>query len=106
MIRRPPRSTLFPYTTLFRSMAKRSNPIRPSPREVDGLLQLGDRLVIPAHLLITQAETPVRYKELRVEALDLLQLLNGLFILPPKVGDDSFIGLNRQGERVQLPGAP
>src|SRR5256885_10009715 len=27
MIRRPPRSTLFPYTTLFRSLrAKRSNP--------------------------------------------------------------------------------
>src|SRR3989441_5654678 len=24
MIRRPPRSTLFPYTTLFRSMAKRT----------------------------------------------------------------------------------
>src|SRR3712207_7997724 len=28
MIRRPPRSTLFPYTTLFRS---RFEPIRPSP---------------------------------------------------------------------------
>src|SRR2546428_7340051 len=25
MIRRPPRSTLFPYTTLFRSVARRSN---------------------------------------------------------------------------------
>src|SRR5256885_13183980 len=25
MIRRPPRSTLFPYTTLFRSIAKRSS---------------------------------------------------------------------------------
>src|SRR5258707_2029547 len=30
MIRRPPRSTLFPYTTLFRSL--RRSPIRPSPR--------------------------------------------------------------------------
>src|SRR5256886_9749620 len=27
MIRRPPRSTLFPYTTLFRSMAKRLHAI-------------------------------------------------------------------------------
>src|SRR5947207_6297407 len=27
MIRRPPRSTLFPYTTLFRSWFVRSNPI-------------------------------------------------------------------------------
>src|SRR3712207_7538084 len=29
MIRRPPRSTLFPYTTLFRSL--RGNPIQPGP---------------------------------------------------------------------------
>src|SRR2546430_10734199 len=29
MIRRPPRSTLFPYTTLFRSLPQRSSP--PSP---------------------------------------------------------------------------
>src|SRR6202158_6431593 len=27
MIRRPPRSTLFPYTTLFRSLAGRSGPV-------------------------------------------------------------------------------
>src|SRR5256884_7620081 len=27
MIRRPPRSTLFPYTTLFRSIRKRSKPL-------------------------------------------------------------------------------
>src|SRR5258707_8655496 len=44
MIRRPPRSTLFPYTTLFRSSATRAPPIiillfigspkpRPPPRE-------------------------------------------------------------------------
>src|SRR2546425_8536456 len=32
MIRRPPRSTLFPYTTLFRSAAK---PLRHPPREVE-----------------------------------------------------------------------
>src|SRR2546427_3551332 len=28
MIRRPPRSTLFPYTTLFRSKPKRAGPLR------------------------------------------------------------------------------
>src|SRR5256885_5950151 len=35
MIRRPPRSTLFPYTTLFRSAARASHrprPRQPSPR--------------------------------------------------------------------------
>src|SRR3712207_7344856 len=52
MIRRPPRSTLFPYTTLFRSTAParrpssapcgvqlrgahRGHPLRPAPREVE-----------------------------------------------------------------------
>src|SRR2546422_1094214 len=34
MIRRPPRSTLFPYTTLFRSPAARP-PSRPRPRARD-----------------------------------------------------------------------
>src|SRR5437588_9631371 len=29
MIRRPPRSTLFPYTTLFRSSSSRLSPARP-----------------------------------------------------------------------------
>src|SRR3712207_6975447 len=29
MIRRPPRSTLFPYTTLFRSSCRRSGGLRP-----------------------------------------------------------------------------
>src|SRR5258705_13796955 len=38
MIRRPPRSTLFPYTTLFRSLAVRMVAIalRPSARVGDG----------------------------------------------------------------------
>src|SRR5437762_4710628 len=31
MIRRPPRSTLFPYTTLFRSETRRKNPGGPNP---------------------------------------------------------------------------
>src|SRR3712207_6939040 len=33
MIRRPPRSTLFPYTTLFRSWSGRSGDRPPAPRE-------------------------------------------------------------------------
>src|SRR5256885_9574581 len=32
MIRRPPRSTLFPYTTLFRSRCRRSSPVPPLRR--------------------------------------------------------------------------
>src|SRR5260370_29436538 len=33
MIRRPPRSTLFPYTTLFRSPETQNECFRPSPKE-------------------------------------------------------------------------
>src|SRR2546421_4862386 len=33
MIRRPPRSTLFPYTTLFRSQTIRQSPLRNRKRE-------------------------------------------------------------------------
>src|SRR2546430_13964263 len=38
MIRRPPRSTLFPYTTLFRSV---SDPW-PQPRKIAGVIDFGD----------------------------------------------------------------
>src|SRR5947207_11311694 len=31
MIRRPPRSTLFPYTTLFRSLEKEKQKMKPKP---------------------------------------------------------------------------
>src|SRR5258707_4550263 len=44
MIRRPPRSTLFPYTTLFRSLAQRvatSRIIRSSIAKSNGLVTVG-----------------------------------------------------------------
>src|SRR5256885_5235423 len=41
MIRRPPRSTLFPYTTLFRSIPARSRKIAHSGREKARLHQSG-----------------------------------------------------------------
>src|SRR2546430_13634716 len=44
MIRRPPRSTLFPYTTLFRSpvpAVAAAHPSRPSARPALGLLSSG-----------------------------------------------------------------
>src|SRR3712207_6911740 len=51
MIRRPPRSTLFPYTTLFRSLA------RPPEREGDAVIRLarshrrGRRLPMPQRVV-------------------------------------------------------
>src|SRR2546425_6781473 len=48
MIRRPPRSTLFPYTTLFRSVLKKDLPERGAGRlllkEGVKVRQIGDRL--------------------------------------------------------------
>src|SRR2546429_4010904 len=43
MIRRPPRSTLFPYTTLFRSLARRDTSCSPPVRQ-------SDRSSLPASL--------------------------------------------------------
>src|SRR5437870_10295300 len=45
MIRRPPRSTLFPYTTLFRSGARRDRLLRSERRELppDGAQRLPGR---------------------------------------------------------------
>src|SRR2546429_3588947 len=45
MIRRPPRSTLFPYTTLFRSVLQRGDPERMESRGVDGA-EVGDPVVV------------------------------------------------------------
>src|SRR5258708_13240655 len=61
MIRRPPRSTLFPYTTLFRSgrrpvlaLAARSSPRAPSPRPAPPLTRSEEHtseLQSPDHLV-------------------------------------------------------
>src|SRR3712207_8936819 len=48
MIRRPPRSTLFPYTTLFRSVSSRRRSLRRAGREL-GRAE-GDRSdAVPVH---------------------------------------------------------
>src|SRR5256885_3179931 len=49
MIRRPPRSTLFPYTTLFRSRSRRDTPPElPPPQSVFGPLEPDPESVPPA----------------------------------------------------------
>src|SRR3990170_8789305 len=64
MIRRPPRSTLFPYTTLFRS-----------PLQLL-LLVLGDRRLglLDQRQHIAHAEDPRRHP-IRVEVLELIEFL-------------------------------
>src|SRR2546427_5605596 len=48
MIRRPPRSTLFPYTTLFRSYGSATHERLPASRHRQQQLQLVGRLAQPA----------------------------------------------------------
>src|SRR3712207_8333488 len=48
MIRRPPRSTLFPYTTLFRSPAERGGDQAPVRREMSEKLKVGIRPALDA----------------------------------------------------------
>src|SRR2546426_4163415 len=57
MIRRPPRSTLFPYTTLFRSSLPRPGPAWPAPTHVKSFPQ-PPRVEIPAR-------SRVRWRPLR-----------------------------------------
>src|SRR2546422_11250736 len=60
MIRRPPRSTLFPYTTLFRSVVKsgaarlgrEGHEQKAARSEIPGDHQSGDRLEVAARLFL------------------------------------------------------
>src|SRR5437588_12123276 len=55
MIRRPPRSTLFPYTTLFRSQRRNADPMRVLGREHRGNGRGHDHT--PARLLVRLVRT-------------------------------------------------
>src|SRR2546429_1142585 len=99
MIRRPPRSTLFPYTTLFRSFsaprrADQRGRMRERERQYYWLLSpprpqclsaVGQRLLGTCPSVRSRVNPPVRHGKFRVNFLDLLQLLNGLVVLPAKV---------------------
>src|SRR3712207_3421666 len=70
MIRRPPRSTLFPYTTLFRSRARQQHDAHPLVRvgAAQGVLESGDERVVQGVALVG----PVQRHE-RARALDRVQ---------------------------------
>src|SRR5207253_8020949 len=80
MIRRPPRSTLFPYTTLFRSVAPRSLPRlrrrrhllgarRDDPRSEEHTSELQSRGHLVCRLLLEKKNnTPIRALVLPLDA--------------------------------------
>src|SRR3712207_7512665 len=70
MIRRPPRSTLFPYTTLFRSILGQRHPDR--PRQVAALVLRRRRIVegggVPAVALRRRREHRLDRKSTRLNS--------------------------------------
>src|SRR5260370_11285382 len=102
MIRRPPRSTLFPYTTLFRSLpttgrARRGGPARgfhglvprqvgSSRRSEEHTSELQSHLNLVCRLLLEKKkifieEAGHHYVVVRVDTLIVVQLLLGLRIV-------------------------
>src|SRR5256884_703639 len=91
MIRRPPRSTLFPYTTLFRSMTSPNQPV--SPNMVQASLTIHDNpptgvTVLSFDIDVTGAELqpsetgtqPVRSEEHSSELQSRLHLVCRLLL--------------------------
>src|SRR5260370_26844213 len=65
MIRRPPRSTLFPYTTLFRSVGRAGRPMQDLDRAIRIYMQLKYR-----RALGTQAAFVVRAARIALDVHD------------------------------------
>src|SRR3712207_9133139 len=82
MIRRPPRSTLFPYTTLFRSRGgEHDHPGSPFPGDPPGQIELGGEIRVElriADVLVAPVEPAIHQfppveqddREVWVEPLD------------------------------------
>src|SRR5256885_10483368 len=79
MIRRPPRSTLFPYTTLFRSVGVLAQPLLPGDRStfLGGDDPLPDRIdrkstrLNSSHLVISYAVFCLKKKRIGIESVPL-----------------------------------
>src|SRR2546422_1638344 len=75
MIRRPPRSTLFPYTTLFRSLQTHS-----TPRDVVAELQLRGHKVVTVGPFMMDTGTTPRSEEHTSELQSRLHLVCRLLL--------------------------
>src|SRR3989449_7684816 len=75
MIRRPPRSTLFPYTTLFRS-SDASHPAEPETRVIAGARAVANLI----QQLVARADHTVRSEEHTSELQSRLHLVCRLLL--------------------------
>src|SRR3712207_5194647 len=103
MIRRPPRSTLFPYTTLFRSLltteGKRSLPSEKNEEKelLEALAERGE---------ITPITAAMRTSLTADEAADILDKFVGKGHLHPRVEEGIQSYALREPDRVGLKGTP
>src|SRR2546430_6704387 len=78
MIRRPPRSTLFPYTTLFRSLSTRNQALLPLIAAIGGM-------IVPACIYLTiNVNDPVDRKSTRLNSSHS-QISYAVFCLKKKI---------------------
>src|SRR5687767_15324627 len=89
MIRRPPRSTLFPYTTLFRSpsAAGKSQPLGNAGGRIEPQSQqrLGGRIVAVLHGTDNPRESQLRSEEHTSELQSLAYLVCRLLLEKKKI---------------------
>src|SRR3712207_7980763 len=71
MIRRPPRSTLFPYTTLFRSMERRALDAFLRREEVTRIFNLRGELMRFRRILVPMEEVASRLEHRDMPCIDL-----------------------------------
>src|SRR5256886_12008570 len=100
MIRRPPRSTLFPYTTLFRSLFSRE-PIQASVQALHGLASCAEWTGVALSTLLEETGVDPKAKWLVAEGADAPALSRSVPIA--KALDDAMIALYQNGERL-MPG--
>src|SRR5690349_23673982 len=63
MLRRPPRSTLFPYTTLFRSLGARQHQVHPLARELGEVEALRPQEEMPGVFQVVEVDGVVHRSE-------------------------------------------
>src|SRR3989442_8774766 len=99
MIRRPPRSTLFPYTTLFRSVQElqlldRLFAVRVFRGALDILLEIGDRARVVLQLVVDQ-RAPERSEEHTSELQSRPHLVCRLLLEKKKITRQSLLPICR-----------
>src|SRR5256885_13561814 len=84
MIRRPPRSTLFPYTTLFRSLAMKYIPTDDTVNVGEHVVTSGMDRIFPRDLpvgTVTEIKTGRPFQQVRVRPAANLQKLEEVIVL-------------------------